>query len=220
MVNVGTTYDLGKGEGVSYKHNDKFIDIEVNTPAACTFINPDPDDKEIHTGKLSVLQGGLTIDYTNTVGPKTGKRTLTVEGDMTVKAYTSILDSKKINIKQNLTVDGAGLYYAGNKVTEAFAVTGNITVSGATGVFDAGDVDALNITCANFKLAKGAQANFGNRSDGDTHNMTVSGTIDNPSGCTFNIKSANQVPGSVLAWITCSTLKVGGTFPGSKPRVE
>lgn len=226
MVNTGTIYDLGKGEGVSYKHNGKFIDIEVNTPAVCTFINPDPDNKEINTGKLSVLQGGLDIDYTNKVGTKTGKRTLTVNGDMTVKATTTIYDSKKINIKQNLTVDGAWLYYQGGQNTdgsllnEALAVTGDITVTGAAGQFDASDVDALNITCANFKLAKGATASFGNRTEGDSHNLTVSGKIENPVGCTFDIIAANQVYGSVLAWVTCSELIAQGTFTGAKPRVE
>lgn len=224
MVNAGTNYDLGKGEGVSYKHNGKFIDIEVNTTGGCTFINPDPDDKEINTGKLSVLQGGLAIDYTKTVGTKTGKRTLTVNGDMVVNANTSIWDSKKINIKQNLTVDGAWIYYKGVKnadgslKTEAFAVTGDIKVTGAAGKFDASDVDALNITCANFYLKDGATAEFGNRTDGDAKNMTVSGTISNPDGCTFDIYAAAGA--NVLAWISCSKLEVGGTFTGARPRVE
>ena len=222
MVNTsGIDYDLVN----VCQHNGKHIDFEVNATAATSFANPTPDNKEINIGKLTV-KSPFAIDFTNTVGTKTGKRTLTVNGDMAVKANTNIKDSKQINIKKNLTIDGAFVNYTGGKwadgslKNEALTVTGDITVSGGAGNFDAGDVDALNITCANFKLAKGAQANFGNRSDGDTHNMTVSGTIDNPAGCTFNIIAANQVPGSVLAWITCSTLKVGGTFPGSKPRVE
>jgi hypothetical protein len=228
MVNAGTTYDLGKGEGVSYKHNGKFIDFEINTTGGCTFTNPTPDDKEINIGNFTVVAGGLGVYYKDKVGSKIGKRTLTVNGDMVIKAGTSIYNSKKINIKKNLTLDGGWLYYQGSIWTagdgslnnEALAVTGDITVSGAAGNFDAGDVDALNITCANFKLAKGAIASFGNRTDGDSHNLTVSGKIDNPAGCTFDIIAANQVPGSVLAWVTCSELIAQGTFTGAKPRVE
>ena len=220
MVNAGTTYNLGN----ACKHNGKFIDIEVNTTTGSMFNNPTPDDKEINIGNLSVLGGGLGVDYVNTVGTTTGKRTLTVNGDMTVKngIGTTFTDSKKINIKQNLTLDGAWIYFMGAKKNEGgLAVTGDITVSGGAGNFDAGDVNALNITCANFTLAKGATASFGNRTEGDAMNMTVTGTIDNGAGCTFNIIGADQDgAGSVLAWVTCKKLIATGTFTGSRPRVE
>ena len=220
MVNAGETYNLGN----ACKHNGKFIDIEVNTTGGSLFNNPTPDDKEINIGNLSVLKGGLGVDYVNTVGTTTGKRTLTVNGDMTVKngIGTTFTDSKKINIKQNLTLDGAWIYFKGAKKNEGgLAVTGDITVSGGAGNFDAGDVNALNITCANFTLAKGATASFGNRTEGDAMNMTVTGTIDNGAGCTFDIKAADQDgAGSVLAWVTCKKLIATGTFTGSRPRVE
>ena len=220
MVNAGTTYNLGN----ACKHNGKFIDIEVNTTGGSLFNNPTPDDKEINIGNLSVLKGGLGVDYVNTVGTTTGKRTLTVNGDMTVKngIGTTFTDSKKINIKQNLTLDGAWIYFMGAKKNEGgLAVTGDITVSGGVGNFDAGDVNALNITCANFTLAKGATASFGNRTEGDAMNMTVTGTIDNGADCTFDIIGADQDgAGSVLAWVTCKKLIATGTFTGSRPRVE
>ena len=122
------------------------------------------------------------------------------------------------------TVDGAGvtLTYAGAKANiEGLAVTKNITVKGAAADFDASALDALNITCANFYLQAGAQAEFGNRSEGDTKNLVVSGTIANPAGCTFDILAANTgAPGSVLAWVTCSKLTVGGTFRRHKVIVK
>ena len=87
-------------------------------------------------------------------------------------------------------------------------------------IFNADGIDALDITCANFTLADGATAKFGNRTEGDTKNLTVSGTITNPTGCTFSIHAANQNgAGSVLATITCTKLMVGGDFPGGKPQV-
>ena len=149
-----------------------------------------------------------------------------------------MISSKKINVTNNVTVEGDGvnpasnvsLYYKGEKKNEdGFKVAGDITVSGAT--FKAGnisgntaaDVDALNITCANFYLKKigniGGVAEFANRTDGAAKNLVVSGTIDNPSGCTFNIATAGQYNGSVLAWVTCKELSVGGTFTGARPRV-
>ena len=217
MVNTSTLeYDLGK----VCQHNGKYIDFEVNATAGTTFSNPTPDNKEINIGKLTV-KSPFAIDYTNTVGTTTGKRTLTVNGDMAVTANTSIKDSKKINIKQNLTLTGAFIDFAGGKVNEdGLAVTGDITVSGSDGWFAAGDVDALNITCANFYLKSGAKAEFGNRKDGDTKNLVVSGTISNPEGCKFFIKAANQEPGTVLAWVTCKKLEVGGEFSAARPRVE
>lgn len=219
------TYDLGVAEkNINYKHNGKFIDIEVNTTGVTQFKNPTPDDKEINIGNLTVVKGGLSVDY-SIIGTPTGKRALIVNGDMVVKANTSLNSSKKIDIKQNLTLDGAWLYYKGGKwadgslKNEALAITGDFTVKGTT--FDAGDVDALNITCANFTLTGGASANFGNRTEGDTKNMTVSGTISNKeTTSTFSITAANQDGnGSVLATITCTKLLVGGSFPGGKPQV-
>lgn len=223
MVNAsGVDYDLVN----ACQHNGKYIDFEVNATAATSFANPTPDNKEINIGKLTV-KSPFAIDFTNTVGTTIGKRTLTVNGNMAVKANTNIKDSKQINIKKNLTIEGAWVNYTGGKwvdgslKNEALTVTGDITVSGGAGDFNAADVDALNITCANFYLKSGAQANFGNRTTGDAKNMTVSGTITNPAGCSFNIVAANQDGnGSVLAWISCKELIVGGAFPGGKPRVE
>lgn len=227
MVNVAAeNYNLGTASGISYQHNGKYIDFEVNSGAVTTFNNPvvsggNGDSKAIQVGKLSVLAGGLKIDYVT----GSGKRTLTVNGDMTVEANTEITDSKKINITENLTVkNGATLLYKGAKANvEGLAVTKNINVNGAT--FDANEVNALNITCANFYLTKvGATAgiaHFGNRTEGDTHNMDVTGTISNPAGCTFDIIAANQNgAGSVLAWVTCSTLTVGGNWGAARPRVQ
>ena len=234
MVNAGAeNYNLGTGASIhlldpsfeDYKHNGKYIDYEVNAGGVTTFNNPvvsggNGDSKNIQTGKLSVLAGGLKIDYVT----GNGKRTLTVNGDMTVEANTEITDSKKINITENLTVkNGATLLYKGAKANvDGLAVTKDINVNGAT--FNAGEVNALNITCANFKLTKvGATAgiaSFGNRTEGDAKNMTVTGEIYNPSGCTFDIKAANQDGnGSVYAWITCTKLTVGGSFPNARPKV-
>lgn len=221
-------YNLGTAGGITpaaYKHNGKYIDIEVNATSLTTFNNPvvasgNGDSQEIQIGNLTVAAGGLDIDYVT----GTGKRTLTVNGDMAVKANTNIVDSKKITVTKNLTVSAGTLTFEGAKANEdGLAVTGDITVSGAT--FDAGagtvasDVDALNITAANFYLENGATATFGNRNDGAGKNLVVSGTISNPAGCTFNIVAANQVGSSVLAWVTCTKLEVGGTFSAARPRV-
>lgn len=230
MVNpAAETYDLGTAASITpdaYKHNGKYIDIEVNSGAVTTFNNPadgagNGDSKEIQIRNLTVTAGGLDIDYVTGAG----KRTLTVNGDMAVKANTNIVDSKKITVTENLSVEGAAvtLVYKGAKANGGFAVTKDIKVSGAT--FDAGsaaaDVNALNITCANFYLEKGATATFGNRTDGAAKNLVVSGTISNPATCTFNIVPANQDGnGSVLAWVTCKKLEVGGTFSAARPRVE
>ena len=227
-ITGGTNYNLGTASGITpaaYKHNDKYIDIEVNAAAAITFTNPangagNGDDKVIMVGNLSVNSGSLAINYTT----GTGKRTLTVNGNMEVAANTTINNSKQINVTENLTVKGATLTYKGANKNGGLAVTKDIKViSGAT--FDAGsaaaDVDALNITCANFSLAGGSTAVFGNRTDGGAKNMVVSGTISNPAGCTFNIVAANQDSnGSVLAWVSCHQLNVGGNFPNARPRVE
>jgi len=222
MVGAGQTYNLGVAEkNIEYKHNGKFIDIEVNTTSLTTFNNPDlgsgdGDNKNIQVGKLTVMQGGLYLNYVK----GEGKRELTVNGDMTVSAKSSLFSSKNITVKENLKVEGAELIYCGKKQNEGgLAVTKDITVSGAAGVFNADGIDALDITCANFTLADAATAKFGNRTNGDTKNLTVSGTISNPAGCTFSIHAANQEAGSVLATITCKKLTVGGSFPGGKPQV-
>ena len=224
MVNASPeTYNLGTGKGVAYKHNNNYIDIEVNTGSGsgATFNNPGAGDNEnIQTGNLTVTTGTLVIKFVN----GTNKRSLTVNGNMAVKGNTTITSSKKIDVKKNLTVTGAILTYKGMKANvDGLAVTKDIKVSGAAGQFIAGtgtEVDALNITCANFYLQKGATAKFGNRTDGAAKNLVVSGTISNPAGCTFDIEAANQDgAGSVLAWVTCTNLEVGGTFTGARPRV-
>jgi hypothetical protein len=223
IVGAGT-YNLGTGKGVSYQHNGVFIDFEIN--AAVTFDNTvssgKGDTENIQVRNLTVTTGSLNVDFKGTAAPN-NLRTLTVNADMVVKAPTRFINSQKINIKQNLTVDGSSLRYMGMKANkDGLAVTGDITVSGGT--FTAGtgtDVDALKITCANFYLKSGATATFGNRTDGAAHNLDVTGTIDNPTGCLFDIEAANQDGnGSVLAWVTCSTLKVGGFWGAAKPRVE
>ena len=232
MVNADPiNYNLGIAESnINYQHNGKYIDIEVNAEGATTFNNAAMDNKEIKIGKLTVTKGELTIDFVKDNGfepthkdYKIGKRTLIVNGDMTVAANTEFTSSKKINITGNLTVKGGKtLTYKGAKANvEGLAVTKDITVNGENSIFDANEVDALNITCANFYLKSKGQAKFGNRTDGAAKNMVVSGTIDNPATCTFTITAANQNgEGSVLAWVTCKELKVGGTFTGAQPRVE
>ncbi len=238
MVNVAAvSYNLGTAAKIAtpYKHNGKYIDIEVNSGALTTFnniitANPKADDEVINIGNLTVTAGGLDIDY-NQLGNESPtkilhKRTLNVNGNMAVAANTTFVDSKKITVTGNLTVSGGAttLTYKGAKANvDGLAVAGDIKVSAAT--FDAGnaaaDVDALNITCANFYLENAGTAVFGNRTDGAAKNLVVSGTISNPLGCTFKIVGANQDgAGSVLAWVTCSQLLTGGTFPGALPRVE
>lgn len=224
MVDAGQNYNLGVAEkNINYKHNGKFIDIEVNTTSVTTFTNPDlgagnGDNKNIQVGKLTVMKGGLYVPFVT----GEGKRELTVNGDFTASVNVSLWTSKKITVKENLIVNnGAILKYAGEKQNEGgLAVEKDIKVSAAT--FDASIlfVDALDITCANFTLADAATAKFGNRTEGDTKNLTVSGTITNPTGCTFDILGANQVGGSILATITCKELKVGGSWgDGGKPQV-
>ena len=218
------SYDLGTAASITpaaYKHNGKYIDIEVNTPGyKTTFNNPgsptNGDSKDIAIGNLTVAAGELDIDYVQ----GTGKRTLTVNGDMTVKATTTITDSKKITVTENLTVEGATLTYKGDKKNEGgFDVTKDITVIGGT--FDASDINALKITCANFYLEKegatGATAIFGNRTASTDKNLVVSGTISNPTGCTFTITAATG--SNLYAWVTCTTLVEGGTFSAARPLV-
>ena len=221
MVNADEQkYDLGSAApNIAYKHNGKYIDIEVNATAKTTFVNPDlgsgnGDSKDIQIGNLTSKNGAFIIDFVK----GEGKRTLTVNGDMAVSAKTAIVTSKKVSITGNLTITKEYLRFAGKRVNEeGLAVTKDITVSGAGVAFDASAVDALNITCANFKLSNKATATFGNRTDGVSVNMAVSGTIENPAECTFEEKAANQEPGSVLARITCKKLIVGGAFPGGQP---
>ena len=222
MVNTGAvSYDLKNACQHKVQGKDKHIDIEVNSGAVTTFNDPNTkgDGKVINIGNLTVTAGGLDIDFKKDDGTR---RTLIVNGDMTVKAATNIKQSKEIKVTENLSVEGAVLKYFGAKANEGgFAITKDVTVSGTGATFDADEVNALNITCANFYLEKGATATFGNRTDGDTKNLVVSGTISNPATCTFNIHAANQDGnGSVLAWVTCKELKVGGTFSAARPRVE
>lgn len=227
MINGATEYDLDKAQ----KHGDNHVDIEVNNSAAVKFANPTPDSKEINIGNLTVTEksGGLNIDYTNKVGSNEGKRTLIVNGDMTVKASTEIIDSKLIKVTGNLDViteEGASvtLTYDGDKANvDGLVVGGNITVTDAK--FDASAKDALEIKCANFSLIKKnpdpsviPEAKFGLRSEGNTKStMTVGGTISNPKGCKFDMTPASGT--DLLAWITCTKLEVGGAFPGGKPQV-
>ena len=222
-------YNLGVAKAIAYQHKGKYIDIEVNSVGtAAIFNNADLDNEEIKVGNLTVKTGGLVIDFVKDNGKlstdkdyKIGKRTLTVNGDMTVAATSTIKTSQKINITENLTVKGgATLNYNGNKKNEeGLAVTKDINVNGAT--FEAKE-NALNITCANFYLKKvgvvPGTAIFGNRTDGAAKNMVVSGTIDNPSGCIFTI-TAPTAAGKLLAWVSCKELKVGGTFTGAQPQV-
>ena len=230
MVNAGAkSYNLGTAASIAtpYQHNGKYIDIEVNSGALTTFNQPlddgNGDGEKIQIGNLTVVAGGLDIVYGVAAG-KTGPRELTVNGDMTVAAATTLTSSKKINVTGNLTLNKAGvtlLYKGAKKNEKGLAVTKDIVLNGdkATTIFDASEADALNITCANFTLTKGT-AKFGNRSDGAAKNMVVSGTIDNTSNGVFNILPANTTPGYVLAWVSCKELKAAGEFPNSKPRVE
>lgn len=234
MIDGAAAYDLGK----ACKHGDNYVDVEVNNTAALvTFVNSDPyndnkpDNKTIEIGNLTVTEDavGLDIDYVNKVGSTEGKRTLKVNGDMTVNSPTDIIDSQKIEITGNLdieSVDGLGgvsLYYAGGNKNEGGLVVGeNITVTDAQ--FNASDQDALKIECTNFSLIKKAKtgapaAYFGLRSAGnDTKTMTVKGTISNPKDCTFQMQPVGGGT-DLLAWITCYSLTTGGAFPGGKPTV-
>ena len=232
MVNTDAkSYDLGTAKNIketgAYQHNKKYINIEVNTGDVTTFINsPSNDSENIQIGDLTVTKGGLNITY------GLDKRTLTVNGDMTVKANTTITNSKKIDVKGGLTVEGKALTYKGGSTGSGtskkyknggLAVGKDININGGT--FNAAgiekeDVDALNITCKNFYLTDGATAIIANRTEGDTQNLTVDGTISNPAGCTLNIVDANQdEKGSLIGYVTCKALKVGGTFTHSRPIV-
>ena len=149
---------------------------------------------------------------------------MTVNGDMNVSAATQLIRSQKVTVKENLNVEGAELRYLGAKQNEeGLAVTKDITVKdvdGNAGNFNAGFLNCLDITCANFTLSDGGEAHFGNRTGGADKNLVVSGTITNPAGCTFDIIAANQLGSSILAWVTCKTLIVGGTFTAAQPRVQ
>ena len=240
MVNAGAysynlaTYGAADATTLEIKHNNKYIDFEVTGGGVTTFNNPavalKGDNKVIKIGNLTVAAtaGGLNIDFIEgSAANNFGQRTLTVNGDMTVAAPTEIKGSKKINITENLIVNGATLKYYGGKAwsailknNEGLAVTKDITVT--DGIFDASDDDALNITSANFylkKVAGGSTATFGNRTDGGAQNLVVGGTISNPKGCTFDILPASG-GSNVLAWVTCKKLEIGGTFPHSQPRVD
>ena len=220
---AAVSYDLKNACQHKVQGVEKYIDIEVNSVGyTTTFNNPTDgdkgDDKNIQIGNLTVIAGGLDVVFVGTVDPK-NKRTLTVNGDMTVAANTTLTSSKKIDVKENLTVvkGAAATTLTYKKDNGSLAVAKDINVNGADFV---ADDDALNITCTNFYLKKGtvgATATFGNRTAGDAKNMVVSGTIDNPSGCTFDISVA--AAGKLQAWVSCTELKVGGTFPGAQPQV-
>ena len=231
---AGGNYNLGTGANINiagtvtpYKHKD-FIDFEV-TNGAVKFTNPvngagNGDGKDIQVGNLTVKEAG-TLDITYGVAAgKTGARKLTVNGDMVVNAATTMTSSQQIIIKKNLTVENAGadltLKYAGAKANvDGLAVTGDIKVIGDgthTTLFDASDLNALKITCANFSLENMGSATFGNRNKAEK-NLEVGNTISNPATCTFTISAA--VGDNLLGWVTCKKLKSGGSFPGSKPLV-
>ena len=226
MVDAGKEYNLGTAKNIptkadgtgAYKHKGKYINIEVSTTSTTTFTQNADNNENIMIGNLTVAKGGLNVNFAPyTLSGVTYQRQLTVNGDMLVKAATNLQASKKITVKKNLTVDGATLAYTGgNKNVQGLAVTKNITVS--AGNFNANDDNAINISCANFSLKKAGEAHFGNRAGGTDKTMTVTGTIDNPAGCTFDMKPATG--STLLAWITCSELKVGGTFTGARPIVE
>ena len=218
-------YDLKNFKKHKHQGVDKHVDIEVYNGGDTNFtMASNGDGKNIEIGNLTV-KSALNINYI-TDNKNTNPRTLTVHGDMAVKANTNINGSNKIVIDKNLEVEGGTLYYKGGKLTadgktnvlwnSALTVGEDITVSGAT--FDAFDTNALNITCKNFTLADGATAKFGNRTDGDAWNMKASGTITNPKGCTFNIREALGA-GSVIGVVTCTKLVSGGTFTNSRPLV-
>ena len=233
MVNdAAVDYDLGKlvkDDGTPIKHNNEFINFEVNATAAngaTTFNNPvvsagNGDSKNIQIGYLKVLKAKTGTEFAIDFIKGDGKRTLTVNGDMTVKFNTTFKTSKNIVITGNLNVEKGDaattlLFKGSSKNEDGLNVTKDITVSNAT--FTATEDDALKIKCANFTLAKGATAGFGNRTKGDeTRNMVVLGTITNPTGCTFNINAA--VGDNVLGWVECKQLIVGGTFTDARPKV-
>ncbi len=202
-------YDLKNAK----QHNNDYIDIEVNAPAATTFENTGNDTKNIEIGSLTV-NSELGVKFV------TDKRTLTVHRDMNVNANTTLTTSKKIDVKGDVNVKGATLTYAGLNANKAgFAVAKNITVD--AGTFDADAVNAINITCTDFTLKNASTAKFGNMTDGVSKSLIATGTIANPAGCTFDIHTANQDGnGSVIAWITCTKLTVGGAFPGGRPTIE
>jgi len=201
MVNAPTKgYDLKSAT----THNKKYVDIEVNAGSTET--------KFVTSGAAI---GNLTAK--SVLGIAIGPKALTVNGDMNIYANTELTSSKGFTVTGNVNVvkDGTTAvtltYKAGN--TKGFKVTGDITIDAAT--FDASEKDAKGITCANFYLKNVASATFGPRTDGET--MIVSNTIDNPKDCVFTISPATTT--TVIAWITCKTLKVGGSFPGGRPLV-
>ena len=220
MYNLGTAASIPtKADGTgAYKHKGKYIDIEVNSGAITSFNNPgatNGDSEEIHIGNLTVTRGGLNVDYVQ----GTGKRMLTVHGNMEVNAETKLWDSKKITVDGNLTVNGATLLYKGAKANvDGLEVKKDITVSGAAGLFDAHEDNAIKIKCANFYLTDKATATFGNRTGEIDKTMAVTGTISNPKDCTFGITAATDP--NLLAWITCTELLVGGNWTGARPIVE
>jgi len=206
MVNAAdATYNLKNAK----THNNDYVDIEVN---ATTYKTTFENTTDVAIGDLTA-KSELEI--------KSGSKAFTVNDNMTVEANTTLTSSNGFAVKGDLTIEGDNVeltYKATN--TNGLAVTGDITVSGNNANFNAYEDGAIKISCANFYLTDKAKAQFGNRTDGSAADktMAVTGTISNPEGCTFDVKAAT---GSyLLAWITCNSLQVGGTFTNARPIVE
>jgi hypothetical protein len=206
MVNTADEkYDLKNAK----QHNEANVDIEVN---ATTYKTTFDNTTDVAIGDLTA-KSELEI--------KSGSKAFTVNDNMTVEANTTLTSSKGFTVKGDLTIKGAGVELTYKKANESgLAVTGDITVSGNAANFNASEDGAIKITCANFYLSDKAEAHFGNRTAGSATDktMAVTGTISNPEGCTFDMKAA--AGGNLLAWITCNSLQVGGTFTGARPIVE
>ena len=234
MVNSGAaiTYDLGSAQQHTIWGSSKHVDIEVNniditgpTIYQTTF-QKNADGTKINIGNLTVLTP-LDVDDQEGGTPKV-QRELIVNGDMTVSANTNLKNSKKITVTKNLDINNsATLKYCGvvagppaTEIKNGLQVDGNITVTGAT--FDASDNDAIQISCKNFSLVKGAAAataTFGNRTAGNTKkSMEVKGTISNGKGCIFTISPAAGA--NLLAWITCYKVEGEGTFAGTPTVIQ
>ena len=214
-------YDLAK----ACEHKGKPIDIEVNNTGNKTTFNDTPSDgKNIQIGNLTV-KSALDVDYKQKSATDKTQRQLTVNGDMTVSAATTLTESKKVTVTGDLAIDNkATLTYKGaNKIVEGLKVNGDITVTDA--IFDASADDAILIECTNFSLINKdatyllTAATFGNRLSGNTNkSMTVKGTISNGKGCTFTITAATGA--NLLAWITCYKVEGEGTFAGTPTVIQ
>ena len=225
MVNSGAiTYDLGSAQQHTIWSSLKHVDIEVNNGTGLTTFQKNADGTKINIGNLTVL---TTLDVDDQPKADGTQRELIVNGDMTVSANTNLKNSKKITVTKNLDINnGATLKYYGIATTPTYGVVnglevdGDITVTGAT--FNASDNDAIQISCKNFSLVKGAAAataTFGNRTAGNTKkSMEVKGTISNGKGCIFTITAATGA--NLLAWITCYKVEGEGTFAGTPTVIQ